>query len=337
MKKNEIGSFFELSFNLNYNKFISNYYKYSKNYFFFISGRVSIKYIINNLKKKNINKYLIPNYLCESIIQNFDKNSYNFYKINNDLQINIENLKNIIKKFKPHVIFIINYFGIIDNNLNIIIELCNNNNILIIEDNTHNIYDKQNYGDIVLSSFRKTLPTPFGSIIYDKKNLLEKQSNKISFKIIFLNLIKILGMILKKIYFFKNIWYNLLLYSENKVNTIYEYNFDYINFLFFIIYFNNDNKNIRINNFNILKNSIYKPISNKIYFSYPIIFDTFEDREFIRKKLIKNNIYPIIYWPLDFDNEKKCNHYITDRILSIPIDERYNNNNINYILKILNQ
>jgi hypothetical protein len=332
----EIGSFFQLSLDLNINRLIYNYNKFSKNNFF-ISGRVGIKYIINNLKKKNINKYLLPNYLCESIIQNFHINSYNFYEINNKFEINIENLENIIIKFKPHAIFIINYFGIIDKNLNNIITLCKNYNILIIEDNTHNIYDKYNYGDIVLSSFRKTLPTPFGCIIYDKNNLLEKQSNKISYKNLFLNLIKILGMILKKICFFKSIWYNLLLYSENKLNNVYEYNFDYINFLFFIIYYNENNINIRINNFKILKNSVYKPIVDNIYFSYPIIFDSFNDREIIRKKLIKNKIYPIIYWPLDFDKEDKCNHNISDRILSIPIDERYNNNDMYFILKILNK
>lgn len=336
MSCNEIGSFFQLSLNLNICRLIYNYKKFSKNYFF-ISGRVGIKYIINYLKNKNINNYLLPNYLCESIIQNLDINSYNFYEINNNFSINVEKLENIIIKFKPKVIFIINYFGIIDKNLNIIIKLCKKYNILIIEDNTHNIYNMYKYGDIVISSFRKTLPTPFGCIIYDKNNLLEKQSNKISHKILFLNLIKIFGMVLKKICFFKNIWYNLLIYSENKVNAVYEYDFDYINFLFYIIYYDENNKNIRIDNFNILKNSVYKPIVDNIYFSYPIIFDSFDDREIIRKKLIKNKIYPIIHWPLDFDKEEKCNHYISNRILSIPIDERYNKDNMNFILKILNE
>jgi hypothetical protein len=144
-------------------------------------------------------------------------------------------------------------------------------------------------------------------------------------------------MILKKIGFFKNVWYNLLIYSENKVSSVYEYNFDYINFLFFILYYDENNKNIRIDNFNILKKSVYNPIDENIYFSYPIMFNSFNDREIIRNKLIKNKIYPIIHWPLDFDKKKKCNHHISDRILSIPIDERYNKDNMYFILKILNQ
>lgn len=336
MTSDEIGSFFQLSLNLNIRRLICNYTKFSKNNFF-ISGRTGIKYIINNLRKKNICKYLLPNYLCVSIIQNFDINSYNFYDINNNFLIDIENLENSIIKFKPQAMFIINYFGITDKNLNKILELCKKYNILIIEDNTHNIYDKCTYGDIVISSFRKILPTPFGCIIHDKNNLLEKQSNKISYKIIFLNLIKILGMVLKRIGFFKNMWYNLLLYSESKINTVYEYDFDYVNFLFYIIYYDENNKNIRNDNFNILKNSIYKPIVNNTYFTYPIIFNSFNDREIIKNKLIKNKIYPIIHWPLDFDNDKKCNHHISNRILSIPIDERYNEDNMKFILKILNE
>ena len=332
----EIGSFFPISLNINYKNILNNFIDFYR-HFFFISGRAGIKYIVNNLSVK---KYLLPNYLCKSIIQNFNNENYDFYKIDNNLKIDYNFLKEKIKGHLYESIFIINYFGIIDDNIDKIIELCKNNNILIIQDSTHNLYDEYHYGDIILSSFRKCLPTPFGCIIIDNTNKLPKQSNTISFKMLTINLIKIFGMTLKKMNFFKKIWYNLLSYCENNINTIYETNFDYINFVFFILYYKLDNIFIRQHNYNLLKDLCkYNSFTDKqnIYFTYPILFKSFDEREKIRTKLIKNNIYPVVYWPLNFDKKNYCNIYICERILAIPIDERYNTNDMKKICDIINE
>ena len=330
----EIGSYYSLSFNINYKNILNNIICFYK-HFFFISGRVGIKYITNNL---SVTKYLLPNYLCESIIQNFNEKNYDFYKIDNNLQINYDFLKKKIEKNIYQCIFIINYFGIIDDNIYKIIELCKNNKIIIIQDNTHNLYDKYYYSDIIISSFRKILPSPFGCIIIDTNNILPKQPNGISLMIIYINLLKIMGMILKKIFFLKIFWYDLLCECENKIDLIYDYNFDYINFIFFILYYNLNNVNIRYKNITILKdlckyNSFNK---EKTYFTYPIIFKSKQEKELIKNKLIQNQIFPMIHWPLNFDKNKKCNNYISDRILSIPIDERYNSDDMIKISKIIN-
>lgn len=333
---NEIGSFFQFSLNINYKNILNNFKNFYR-HFFFISGRVAIKYIVNNLP---IKKYLLPNYLCESIIQNFNNENFDFYKIDNDLKIDYNFLKEKIKENLYEGIFIINYFGIIDENIEKIILLCKNNKIIIIQDATHNLYNEYHFGDIVLSSFRKSLPTPFGCIVIDNESRLPKQTKKISFKILIINLIKIFGMILKKINFFKKIWYNLLSYCENNINTIYITNFDYINFIFFILYYNLDNVFFRKHNYNYLKNLCkYNSLSDNenIYFTYPILFNSFNEREKIRCKLIKNNIYPAVYWPLNFDKNNYCNNYICERILAIPIDERYTTNDMQKICDIINK
>ena len=54
---------------------------------FFVSGRCAIKNILNNLIKNN-KKFLIPNYLCDSIFNCFK--NYDFYNIDNNLNINQE-------------------------------------------------------------------------------------------------------------------------------------------------------------------------------------------------------------------------------------------------------
>lgn len=45
----------------------------------------------------------------------------------------------------------------------------------------------------------------------------------------------------------------------------------------------------------------------------------------------------LIYWPLCFDKDNICNNYITDHILCIPVDQRYNIKHMEYIANIINQ
>ena len=154
----EIGS----DFNLNIKK---------ENNLFFVSGRIAINNILNSVIKNKNSKCLIPNYLCDSIFYCFD--NYDLYKIDNNLNIDINYLKDKIQNNNYKLIFIINYFGNIDKNIDIIKNLCEEQNIIIIEDFTHNLYSSNLFGDISICSYRKTLSTPFGAIVIDKHNLLK--------------------------------------------------------------------------------------------------------------------------------------------------------------------
>jgi hypothetical protein len=328
----EIGSFFPINFNINIFNIYNNFKK-SKDCFFFISGRIGIKFIIKNSKFK---KYLLPNYMCESILNNFSEVEYDLYNIDNSFNIDYHSLKDKIIKNNYDAIYIIDYFGNIDDNIKNIIDICNIYNIIIIQDYTHNLIDNL-YGSICISSYRKYLPSPFGCILYDHTKKLPKQTFYISFTVFLINIIKLFGMILKYIGLFKKVWYSLLSYCENKIDDIDSYYFDYMNYMFYLLYKNNNNI-IRIKNYEYLKNNcIYTPISNiKSHFIYPIMFLEETNRNQIKNNLIKNKIFPIIYWPLNFDRDNIFNHYISDRILCIPIDERYTIDDMKYICSILN-
>lgn len=308
-----------------------------ENNLFFASGRIAIKNILNKLIKNKNDKCLIPNYLCDSIFYCF--NNYDFYKINNELNIDIKYLKDQIQNNNYKLIFIINYFGRIDKNIDIIKNLCENQKILIIEDFTHNLYSTNLYGNISICSYRKTLETPFGAIVIDKDNLLQiKQKSYFNLKYIFYNLLKINGMLFKNIYYFKFIWYPLLKYCENNLKYI-EYNgFDYINYLFYKYYYDYNNKLIRLNNYKLLYKKLkYKSILDEnLYFTYPMYIESNKKRDKIRELCCIKKIYCPIYWSLNFDKENKCNHYISNHILCIPIDQRYNKKNMDYIINIIN-
>lgn len=321
----QIGSDYNLNIKLNSKKL------------FYASGRIAIRNILYKVIQ-NKERCIIPNYLCNSIYNCF--NNFDFYKIKNNFEIDIKYLTSIITKNKYKLIFIINYLGYVDKNIEFITNICKKNNIVVIEDFTHNIYTEKFYGDISLCSYRKSLPTPFGAIVIDHNNILNINNKKsINFTYIFLVFLKSIGMFLKNYSSIKWIWRPILLFCEENVDRIDYSDFDYLNNLFYKYYYDNNDKYIRINNFKYLQEKLKINTLDKFsntYFSFPIFFNSKGERDGIRKNLSKNKIYCPIYWPLYFDKDKECNHYITNHILCIPIDQRYNIENMKHIVKILN-
>ena len=61
----EIGSYFNLYLKYNNNNNNNPYIYNNNNCFFYISGRIGIKNILENINSKHKKKCLIPNYLCE--------------------------------------------------------------------------------------------------------------------------------------------------------------------------------------------------------------------------------------------------------------------------------
>ena len=305
---------------------------------FYASGRIAITNILYKVIQ-NKESCLIPNYLCESIYNCFD--NFDFYKINNNFEIDIKYLTSIIKKNKYKLIFIINYLGYVDKNIELITSICKKNNIVIIEDFTHNIYTETFYGDVSLCSYRKSLPTPFGAVVIDHNNILNIDNKKtINFTYIFLVFLKSIGMFLKNYFSIKWIWRPILLFCEENIDRIDYSDFDYLNNLFYKYYYDKDDKYIRINNFRYLHKNLKTNTLDKFsntYFTFPILFNSKVERDEIRKILSKNKIYCPIYWPLYFDKDNECNHYITNHILCIPIDQRYNIDNMKHIVQILNK
>ena len=126
---------------------------------------------------------------------------------------------------------------------------------------------------------------------------------------------------------------------KKKIDTIIYDDFDYMNYFLYKYYYRRENKITRKNNIKYLNDKlIYKCDSKFVntYFTYVILLNNKLERDNLRKYLIDNKIYCPVYWPLNFDTTN-CNQYITDRILSIPIDQRYNENDMNFIANCINR
>lgn len=358
MKKREIGSDFELNLDILNNKdniFFDKITKKSKNNIFLSTGREALKYILS--LSKNINKkILLPAYMCDSILKpikelNID---FDFFKLNKDLTIDFEDLKSKVSKEITHIL-VINYFGK-RQNLYKLNNIINKKDITIIEDITHTLFNKTNNFNIIdyqFASIRKWFSVPDAGMILSNNSLdkcLDIDScNKFSFK-------NLLASVLKYQYLYNNygdkkyylkIYREAMKYYSNKKikptiitdiskKIIYKVN---INLL----------KRVRKKNYDFLYSSInhnlinyIQPISKKMIESeIPLgLAIICERRDELRKFLIENDIYTPIHWELPDEISKsgfELSHHISNNILTIPCDQRYNIQDMKRIIKTLNQ
>ena len=308
---------------------------------YFSTGRDAIFTLVNIFKSGRI---WLPNYLCKSIYDPIKKirKEISFYNTNIDLSISDDFINKIKDK---DIIFIINYFGIIQKNL---YEKLKGKDIRIISDICHSLIniDKIGYiftnSDFVIMSLRKIGPFPDGAFL--GSNVLDLPSSKDCIREDFS--FKRAGAMLSRGYSkmsnFKNDE-NLRVFMkmEKILSNTKDYGYK-------MTYFS---KNIlkrfdfekvcekTKDNFNYLKNNIIQnnkvEIVNKQYLSQFIIlsFNNENDRDHIRNELANNKIFCPIHWDMSWLRKE---NNISNRIFSVHCDYRYNLSDMKFIADKLN-
>ena len=299
---------------------ISDYKSY-----FTDSGRSSLRLFLrssNNAEKK----YLLPDFFC-SVIENIfieENINYSFYKVNQDLTFDIEE---ILKK-DFDFLYIINYFGKPAK-----VESSLLDNKIVIEDNVFffNFDNNLNYKNwFAFNSFRKISKLSSGSMV--KTNL------KINTELIkasdapFHHLKNIA----------KNIKYE---YVNNNLNTEKDYlekfneaekSIDIQSDIFtmnsenisLILELNIDTEQeIRKKRFEELLKLFSNQCINKEsqYYSYFVI--SIDNRDSLRKQLMSDNIFLPVHWP-----ESTMHNELYSNVISIPLFETYTYFEFNYIV-----
>lgn len=323
-EKIELGSEFDLDVNsLSIKK--NNVINYLKGYncYFFNSGRSAIKSI--PIEK---GKILLPSYICDSVIDCFNKKDIVLYKVNEYFEIDEKDVLAKLKNVKT--IFIMHYFGKVQNKsiLNKIKVEAKKKKVAIIEDTTHSIFSsKSTIGDYMVVSIRKWFPIPNGGILYSKKrintNNIKKNTRDGKISPMILKNLYLNGKINEKPYLemFKEEELNI----EKNKNKLLMSNFcKYMLSCFDVT----EIKKTRKRNYNYLETKLkYKPIQklnkNECPFVYEIRID---DRDMFREYLINNSIYCAVHWP-------NC----SKKEISIPIDQRYSRKELDYLIDIINK
>lgn len=310
---------------------------------FVFSGRTAIEEVLKN--EKNIKKAMLPSYCCDSIIEPFRNAGIEvcFFSVSFDKKIKID----IDIPDDVDCLFWCNYFGF-EVPMPDLVRFKNRGGI-VIEDITHSLLSvkqSHNCSDYLVASLRKWEPVLCGGYFVTTKDVeLSCKFNQPSDT--FLS-DKIKAMKMKQLYLAgdKDVDKAVFLTLFSKSNKWLADNYSGLaidtyskKYLLSVDY--QKQKEIRTNNAKIL----YEGLKNNQYIDFlfhiesmdcplfvPIIISDGK-RDILRRKLIDNKIYCPIHWP---HPKEECQSNLYDLELSLICDQRYNEDDMNWIVEVLN-
>jgi len=108
---------------------------------------------------------LLPAYSCKEVLRPFLKKAHvEFYDVQPDLYVDPDEIKAKLHIGKVKALLIVNYFGFLQPFRNEIKQVCSERGTTLIEDCAHSLLTQGSgeTGDLVIYSFRKSLPVPDG-------------------------------------------------------------------------------------------------------------------------------------------------------------------------------
>lgn len=342
----ELGSEYDINLNELYIK-SNNLYHYleSYNYELFDSGRSALKHI--PFRKDKL--VLLPEFICESVTNCFLPENIIFYKITEDLQIDLNDLSQKISN-QVSTIYITHYFGSIQSAqiLSSIRHMADDYNIMIIEDTTQSIFSvKHIIGDYVIASIRKWLPLPMGGILYTKKEHQLPNLDQIN---VSKDNERVYAMILKHLFLKEKVNCNpeyreIFTECEKRLDVSNEV-FQISDFSKYIISCVDIDELIvrRKKNYHFLVSELAKinlsPVCNIDTNDCPFVLPLrVNNRDMFRNYLIEHKIYCAVHWPFDnFQSEhRNMAKKNAETLISLPIDQRYGIKDMLYLRDIIFQ
>jgi hypothetical protein len=312
--------------------------EFNKGYFY-SSGRAALYHILSLSIQKGKEKILLPDYLCESIVEivKISKIPFYFYTINEDLTINIDSIKEIYTENSS--VLIINYFGGIDvpNEIKELRKI--DLNISIILDNVQALYSMFEPFDVdfMFTSFRKQLPVPDGGWVISKYELYKCEENNTFAQY------KLAGGLLKNFQGYKSVTDKLYLdlfekgenaISKNLNANISDVTIEILNKLDLKLIQKKRSENAAFMIEGLQKLGL-EPILNFNSEMTPLFVPVIlKNRDYIRQELKNKNIFCPIHWPRCQEVITKNNKFY-DGQLSLVIDQRYSFESMSLILNTI--
>lgn len=282
------------------------------------SGRNALAYLI---EAKNIKKILLPQFMCNScdtILKKYNirKRNYNINKLFYPLIEDIE---------EDEWLYVVNYYGqMTDDDIALLKRKYKN----IILDYTQSYYQEPIEGVDTIYSCRKYFGVPDGAILYTDKIIGRKLARDISYG----RMEHVLGRFEKSAEEFYDLYkksemefdkypiMNMSSLTENLLRGI-----DYVRI-----------RDIRTRNYMFLAQELdgingLTPTVPEAGFMYPLYIN---NGEHIRKELQKIKIYIPCLWPnvVESCNESMIEGDFARNILPIPVDQRYDLDDMRYIV-----
>lgn len=299
-------------------------------------GQSAIKFILDKINLEKGEIILLPAYLCPSILQWFNKKQINiiFYKINNDLSIDLDYLRMCVDRNRVKAIFFINYFGFYHNEDTLSqLKKFKNEGIILIEDAVQMLWKepaKKFIGNFVFNSLRKFVPIDASIVVGCGDNSETEQVDDYLSLMYKARMSKTLYQCfgIGKEEEFLSIFNSAeeCYYKREEYQLIDKQSLDLVNRLD-IEFIKDRRKDNYIYLINELDKRGFKPLFKYCDEIIPVGLPIFvNNRDVIRKELRKRNIYCPVhwdvrdeYWVKDFTDS----YNIADKILTLPIDQRY--------------
>lgn len=276
------------------------------------TGRNSLEYILRSLKK--VQKVYLPYFTCEVILEPLSKLQikYDFYSINERFELTEE----LILAQDEYLIYT-NYFGIKDK---YVCQLASIYNKQLIVDNAQAFYAEHIPDINTIYSPRKFMGLPDGGIAY-ANGYYNVEERDVSYERC--------SHLLKRYDIGPADGYSDFRANSEKLKGLpicrmshltealmHSIDYEYI-------------KNKRKENFNFLhralKDNNKLSILFKDEFACPMIYPYFSENPLLKSLLIKEKIFVATYWPnvLNWCKPTDIEYQLADRIIAIPIDQRY--------------
>lgn len=320
------------------------------------TGRGAISLILEQEKNRfKNNKVLLPAYICDSVIQPFTDKGFEcfFYNVDPQLRPCLDSFEWMARK-KPSVILHLGYFGFnTSKNLTPFLQESSKNGVFIIEDQTHTMlssYQKFDSNSRTFGSIRKWLGVPCGAFVNPCKKDINIRSERDSRN--YVNL-RQQAMKMKAEYLtkpnenLKKEYLRIFAQSQKILNQdTLPYEIDLLSKNIVLASDYDVMVTQRRQNYMVLLEELQNV--GEIQHPFPTLPDDVtplffpiivkKNRDKLRSHLIQNWIYCPIHWPkpnLVKNTEGGVSDIIYNRILSIPIDQRYQKHHMMFIAKLI--
>ncbi len=286
-------------------------------------GRSCLEYVI---KSRNIRKILLPYFLCDSVTKVCEKSGVqvSYYHIDMNFRISCVELKD------DEWLYIVNFYGQLSNE-----ELSEYERKYgrIIVDNAQAYFQPPVDNIDTLYTCRKFFGVADGAFLYTNQSLCCEFPVDESFK----RMNFLLGRYERTASeFYQEYVKNNALFSSEPIKQMSLLTKNLLHALDY-----EKTKQIRTINYKYLHNAL-KDI-NKLNliipdgaFMYPLYIDNGAE---IRKKLQQKKIYIPTLWPYVFEicDKNDIEYRMAENILPIPVDQRYDENDMEYIISIISE
>ncbi len=292
------------------------------------SGRNAFEYILRQKKYSNL---YIPYYTCDAILQPLEKLqiNYSFFYLNDSFTPIINRLKN-----KDEAILYTNYFGIFDWKIE---EIKNKIDNLII-DNSQAFFAKPLKKTPSFYSPRKFFGVSDGGFAYVENHKLNPSEYRqdFSYKRISHLLLRLEMGAEAGFDDFKKNDASLDNLSIMRMSKLTEKLLRGINYEKVRV---KRKKNFSFFHKNLKKKNELSSIIKNFHVNGPMVYPFLNHKgSKLRKILIKNKIFVAKYWPNIEKlvmNKDSFEYYLFNNLLPLPIDQRYNTEQLSIVLKVI--